>query len=568
MKKTGKIIFKTLISLVIIGGLGFGGYTLYKKNQTQGQASVVRYTPVTISTGNIEKSVSGTGSLSISKTQSITLDFPVQIDEVYIRNGEQVAAGDALMKVNQTALETTIKELEEEYNTSDQNIASTAKSYSNEENIKSTAAGRIKALYGEEGDRVLDVMANHGAIALLSLDGKMNVTVRDNNNVLAVGDSVTVYIGSGSYKGEVQKIDNGQVLNTFSDASVLEGETVTVKKNGEEIGTGQAHINIPFYVTSSVDGRITSVVLEVNNTVSTRSTLYKAGQIPIPAEYSTLVQNQETLKATIENAKALLGKGIIASTIDGIVNSTVEAGEMPIEKNTALASLYIGDSKEMVVSIDELDIISVQVGQAVSIAMDAVTDKTYEGTVSYISQIGSSSSGVTTYSVTIDVQGDEYLKLGMNGTATIKIETVKDVPLVPITALNSSINGQYVWLYDESKSSQTQGTQTETADTPGILTYVTTGLSDANYAQVVSGLSEGDQVLITRTAASSSATGENAFAGGMDPSMFMGGGEMPSMPVGGFEGGGFPSGGFPGSGERPTGGGNGGGRPSGGGNNN
>ena len=50
--------------------------------------------------------------------------------------------------------------------------------------------------------------------------------------------------------------------------------------------------------------------------------------------------------------------------------------------------LYVGDEKEMVVSVDELDITSVEVGQNVELAMDAITDHTYAGTVSKISQIG------------------------------------------------------------------------------------------------------------------------------------------------------------------------------------
>ena len=179
-----------------------------------------------------------------------------------------------------------------------------------------------------------------------------------------------------------------------------------------------------------------------------------------------------------------------------------------------------------------------QVGQNADIAMDALTDKTYSAVVSKVSQIGTPNGGVTVYNVTLTIDGDENLKFGMNGTATIRIEEVNDVLLVPLTALNTSRGESYVWLQSDDASS----------DEPGVRTTVETGLSDENYAQVLSGLDEGDVVLITREASSSSTDSRD---GGFDfGSMSF---DMGSMPSGGD----IPSGGFPGGG---GGSGNGGGR--------
>ena len=112
----------------------------------------------------------------------------------------------------------------------------------------------------------------------------------------------------------------------------------------------------------------------------------------------------------------------------------------------------------------------------------------YAGTVSKISQIGTATSGVTVYDVTLTIEGDDQLKLGMNGTATILVEERENVLLVPIAALNTSRGESYVWLKSDSAAD----------GEPGVRTTVETGLSDENYAEVLSGLSEGDVVLITR----------------------------------------------------------------------
>ena len=251
------------------------------------------------------------------------------------------------------------------------------------------------------------------------------------------------------------------------------------------------------------------------------------------------MSTRQTRQAQLADMKALLKAGVICAPEDGIVSTVVQPSASEQGAYTVLASLYVGDEKQMVISVDELDIISVQAGQNVDIAMDAIEDKTYPATVTKVSQIGTASGGVTVYNVTLTVEGDEQLRFGMNGTATVHIEERNDVLLVPLTALNSSRGQSYVWVKGENAS----------ADEPGVRTMVETGLSDENYAQVVSGLNEGDVILITREANDSSSSTERNFGGfGGGGMMNFGGGTMPSMPSGGGNMGGGSRGGNAGGG--------------------
>jgi HlyD family secretion protein len=321
----------------------------------------------------------------------------------------------------------------------------------------------------------------------------------------------------------VESVSGGNAVITFSDSKTLEGTDVQVIKNSVILGSGEAQINMPFLYTSTAQGRISKIYPSVNSSVGKRSSLFYLTQVPVSSEYGTLVSQRDDILQKLKEAEAVLASGTIVSPIDGIVSTAVTASAAETAANTSLASLYAGDAMQMVVSVDELDIIGVKVGQKVTIDMDAITDKTYDATVSYISQIGTSSNGVTTYSVTLDVQGDEQLKIGMNGTATIVVGEANGVVLVPIAALNTSRNGQYVWLYDESNAGGTQG--------PGVRTVVETGLSSETYAEVKSGLKEGDYVLVTRSAATNSQSGMQ----------FMPIEGMPQMPAG-QNGGTFPGG--------------------------
>ena len=543
MKKVLKTILKVLVLGAVIGGLGDGGYRFYMSRQvaTASNEAETSYVKVQIGTGNLEKTVTGTGTLSISKTQDVTARFPVVVTNVRVSAGEAVKAGDPLLDVDKNALNTAIATLQSDLTTAEDSLAQLVRSHEDDTTLTIGAAGRVKAVYGSVGDLTQDVMEKSGALMLLSMDGKMKVSISASD--LIIGQTVTVMDGQTKYTGTVESVSGGTAAITFSDAKTLEGANVQVVQNSVILGSGTAQINMPFLYTTTTQGRISKIYPSVNSSVSRRGSLFYLTQVPVSEEYHTLVNQRDDILQKLKEARAVLASGVIASPIDGIVSTVAAASTAEAAANTALSTLYVGNAMQMVVSVDELDIINVQVGQEVTIEMDAITDKSYDAAVAYISQIGTSSSGVTTYSVTLDVQGDEQLKIGMNGTATISVGEARGVVLVPITALNTSRNGQYVWLYRESAAGGTQE--------PGIRTYVETGLSSETYAEVKSGLSEGDYVLVTRSAASDS-------LGGM---MFMNMGDMPQMPVGQdgqtrtFPGGGNWDGGgtrnFQGGGQRP-----------------
>ncbi len=542
MNKALKTIMKILILCIISGGLGYGGYRFYLSRQavTTSAADTVAYEKVQIGTGNLEKTVTGTGTLSISKTENVEVSYPVTITNVHVTAGEQVATGDPLVDVDTNALETAIATLEAELTANSSTLVQLARSYSDESKLTLSSTGRIKAIYGTANDLVQDVMDKYGALMLLSMDGKMNVSIPASD--LTVGQEVNVFDGTTKYSGLVERISNGTATITFSDAKTLEGASIQVVSNSIIIGNGTAQINLPFRYTSTAKGQISKVYHAINAKPGRGSTLFYLVNVPVSSEYAALQKKQDEILEKLKEAKSVLSTGTIASSTNGIVSTVVSASGTEQPAGAALAALYSGDAKQMIVSVDELDIINVKVGQNVTIEMDAITDRTYQATVSYISQIGVSSSGVTTYSVTLDVQGDDMLKIGMNGTATIHVGDAEGVVLVPITALHSSKRGQYVWLYDASIGAD--------SEEPGIKTYVTTGLSSDTYAEVKSGLKAGDSVLVTRASGTNGTN--NQTMGGMGMMQMPGVSEGFTPPNSITDGGGnrsFPSGGGQGGGQ-------------------
>ena len=193
------------------------------------------------------------------------------------------------------------------------------------------------------------------------------------------------------------------------------------------------------------------------------------------------------------------------------------------------------------VSVDELDINSVELGQTAEITFDAIEDKTFEGEVTKIGNSASVSGGVAKYTVEIKVPKDDQMKQGMNASATITIEEKDQILTLPMNALQEQ--GDRTFVYTEKSEDGTLSGEVE----------IETGLTDGNTVEITSGLSEGETVYYMRSDGNSTGSSNSGMPDmGGDGKNSMGG----NMPGGGDFSGNSSGGGNPGGG--PGGGGSGG----------
>ena len=189
----------------------------------------------------------------------------------------------------------------------------------------------------------------------------------------------------------------------------------------------------------------------------------------------------------------------------------------------------MGNSSTMQVSVpvDEADIGSVKVGQSVDMTLDAYPGKNYTGAVTQVSPTGTTSSGVTTFAVTVTVPADSSMMPGMSANISIIVAQKQNVLTVPSMAVNDNGSTQTVTVAPTTASGRPQRVQ------------VTIGIDDGNNAEVLSGLQDGEQVVIgvrSQTTSTSSSSNRGGFGGG---GFVMGGGAARSLGGGGgFAGGG------------------------------
>jgi RND family efflux transporter MFP subunit len=212
------------------------------------------------------------------------------------------------------------------------------------------------------------------------------------------------------------------------------------------------------------------------------------------------------------------GSDSITAPFSGTITALdVEEGDN-VTPEKVVAHLTDYKSLQTVISVDELDVSKVKVGQTASIIANAYPEEDFSGKVTDIAREGTYENGVSTFSVTITIDQPKSLKVGMSVEASILVESKENALLLPIEAVRKQGDRKYVFVPQESEDAVTT-----------VRKEVKTGLANESYIEITEGLEEGEIVQLPAITTSSQQQGRNE-------NMFMPGGMMPG---GGMQGGGM-----------------------------
>ena len=486
----------------------------------------------TVAPGTIHTLVSGSGVLEQVDEEEVTVPAGVEVDEVIAEAGDAVAKGDLLAKVDMASVVDTLSDTQDQIKTLDKKINS-AKSDTASTSVTTSVGGRVKKIYAQVGDNVVSSVTENGALALLSVDGYMAVDFESDG--CARGDAVTVTLADGTtLDGTVESATLDTVTVLVSDNGPAMDEEVTVTDAaGKTLGTGKLYIHSPVAVTGYV-GTVKSISCKENANVTAGSTLMTLSDTKTSANFDALLRQRQDLEDTLTGLLTIYRDGAVLASQDGLVTS-VEYDEDTATSATETQILTLYPQKQMTVtiSIDETDILSLKEGQEAQITVSSVSDDAFTGSVTSISKVADTSTGVTRYSAEVTLDREEGMLVGMTADVDVRIEGTENALIIPVDALHQNSASYYVYTgYDEAQKRYTGRTD------------VTIGMQNDDYVEITSGLNEGDTVYYTE-----------ADSGGFGDFMVMPGGMNGGM-SGGMSGG-MPSGNM--GGGRPSGGGNGGG---------
>lgn len=423
--------------------------------------------------------------------------------------------------------------------------------------------------------------------------------------VLTVGDTLekingTVNKISPSYTVNQNGVKTVKVTIAVSNPGAISESTSATAKIGEYSCTQAS--TFYYNVNETIKAEISGTVLEI---IKGEGDYVSAGETVIVLESESLEDNIEKAEQSLKDAFNSLEDAIdafdnyeITAPISGtVVQKNYKKGEKiggSGGSGNTIAVIYDLSALKFDMNIDELDIDDLELGQEVIITSEAKKSTTYTGKITKISVQGTTSNGTTYYPITVTLEEygkdtEKELRPGMNIDAEIILEKVEDALVVPVSAVGrgnkvkvvrNAVTDDKNNIGDANQSKKPSdamqipegmempegmkmpegkempegmskgerpnmnisgGYSTVSKDTEYEEITVETGISDDEYIEILSGLEEGDIVIIQSTGTTTSQWGNMTGMG-------MGGMNMGGMGMGGGMPSGMPSGGMPGGG--------------------
>ena len=609
--KSGRIV---IVFIVVLAAL-LGGFFLYKKKtssqKSQGDQSV---STATVKRTDISSELTASSALSPKDTYEVTSLVEGEVIEANFEEGDVVEKGQVLYRIDASSMDSDLSSAETSLQRAKESAQTAQSDYAEEtariagNTYRSTASGYIKTLYIKEGDKV-----NNGTkIADLYDDSVMKITVPFLSGEAAeinVGDEAAVILEDTGEQisGTVTVVSSME--ETLSGGRLVKNVTVEVSNPGGLTTDTAASVTVDGFVCSA-EGTFKaktettlSVELSGNKSLEIENLLIHEGsyvdknsdlfQVTAKTaeeylkEFKDAVEsaddNLENAENKLDNTQDSVDDYTITAPISGtVITKNAKVGDK-ISKNssgtTTMAVIYDLSTMTLEMSVDELDVANVKVGQSVEVTADAVEGETFTGTVTNVSLQSSYSNGVTNYPVTVTLDDTGSLLPGMNVDAKIILDSSEDALVIPASAL---MRGNRVYVKKSSDSTENTDTQrngssdnvgdadserknhgdgTQNVDSADRQTdagaeasgsskgsgtdnssskstgsgksgssnvpdgfeavQVTTGIINDDYVEILSGLSEGDEVYISSDSGSSTQTNQMQMGG---PGGDMGGG--------------------------------------------
>jgi HlyD family secretion protein len=194
-------------------------------------------------------------------------------------------------------------------------------------------------------------------------------------------------------------------------------------------------------------------------------------------------------KNDLQQATDQLPKTIITAPFDGVISQVnIKEGEnlSNVESGSKVVFYLVdADNLELKGTVDEIDVARIALGQLTDITLDALPDAKIPGVLTYIAPVSRVEGGVVVYDVKIKLQNKENLNLKSGMTAKAEVVTNKKTGIltIPDRAITKSNGDMVVKIMVDGKLQ----------DKP-----IKTGISDGINTEVVSGLNEGDEIIIEK----------------------------------------------------------------------
>jgi RND family efflux transporter MFP subunit len=524
-----------IIGIVLVIALATGGVYMKVKASKQATTSTNLRTS-TVSRGTVTLTISGTGTVQSQQNAMVSWQTSGTVQSVSASIGQQVKKGDELAALDPSTLPTSVLQAQLDLIEAQEALAALKEP-------KTLEIAQAQAAL-DEAQKALDALLNPSEAAI----SQAKLAVIEAQEAVNTAQN---YVNKLQYgRGSAEAIATAQAAYVVAQAEVtrLEEEYKNVGGDPKEdprkaqalsaleaakTKRNKALATLNWYKGERTESEIESTL---NDLVVAQGTLADAQEAldkllnPSEVDLALAQAKVDNARETLESLKAgpsetdllvaetrvTLAEAAVAQAsltapftgtvtdLDVMTGDIVSAGKTAVRIDD-LSKLYIE------LTISEMDIPSVKVGQEATVVFDAISNREYHAVVTRISMVASVSQGVVNYPVIVQItDADSSILPSMTAAVNIIVEKAENVLTVPNNALRISNGQRLVIVLFEGQQ---------------ISVPVTVGLAGDSTSEVISEqLREGDTVVLSSTSTISSGGGSSAsnsgtfeFGGGMGP---------------------------------------------------
>ncbi len=446
-----KRLIVIFLLLVILIGISWGGYQYISPRATGSEPP--SYETITVTRGDLIATISATGVLEPENTLNLSFETAGVVAQINVQEGTYMKPGHILAQLDNSDVQLQLRQAEA--------------------NLKAAQAQLAQL---QEPPHIADVEAAKAALAAAQAAYRDLIKGPDPDQIAAAEAAVK--------RAKVQ-LDQAQTaydrIKWRADAARMP-QAIQLQLATIEYEQAQAQLRL-----AKKGPEASQIAQALANIAQAQANLDRLTQGPSSAQIEAQEAAVERARIAVQQARRALEKTILKTPIAGTVTAVhVDIGQwvniaQPAFTVTQLRPLHT------TVNVDELDVAQVKVGQPAMIAVDAIPDRTFAGVITYLADTPTTQGGVVTYEARVELQEDDpALRPGMSVSVDIITAKAENVLIIPNRVMR--VDRETGAFYVEKLVNNTP-----------VRTRVEVGLRNDQFSEIISGLEEGDTIVIRKT---------------------------------------------------------------------
>lgn len=501
------IIIGIVIVLAVVAAVVIGGMSRNQPGEAESSETMSAFI------GDLSANATASGKVQPRRSASLSADLPGRVEEVLVRVGDTVAAGDVLLQLETVDLALNVAAAEQNLKLQEASLAglleepSTADIAAAEAAVASAQAQLDDLL---AGPRAEEVAAREAELRAAEASvWSSSYQLRQTQNAIkaadiAAAEAALAAAEAGLKSVEIQYTRNPDPDDIQANTALAQAreqvasaqarlDDLLAGPDQNQVGSAQASLSASSAQRDASEAQFNKITADPSTAevtgleaqlVQAEASLAALLRGPDEEQVASAEAEVEQARLALADARAALEAATITAPFDGLV-AAVHVSEGEIGAGP-LVELVDSNSLEIILEVDEVDIGALAVGQPAFVTLESWPDTELQSEITTISPRSMTlpGSALVIYEVHLDLDDSELpILIGMTADANLVTAEKEDILLVPNQAIIANrTNGSY---------SVKVVVGEEIEEVP-----VTIGLRDARYTQITSGLQAGDELFI------------------------------------------------------------------------